>query len=252
MDLLNVRLGFGFSAGLFDYVLSFGKATQAAVARADRPGVLRRCTTDCSDSSSRASISRRRVVRSKMLRARASDAGTQDDAVQGWIRALGGASNLVAVDACTTRLRLSIADQKAVNEAALKSLGARGLVRPSQQTLQVVVGPIADQLASSIRAGLKLPASVASTAPAAAAVEAPATPCTEPDLGLSIAADARWLRRTFATCARPRAVCVSPCAMTPLSQPTLPSWPACEASRARWLTAFISSSVPPHPACSPN
>jgi PTS system N-acetylglucosamine-specific IIC component len=60
---------------------------------------------------------------------------------------------------------LSIADQKAVNEAALKSLGARGFVRPSQQTLQVVVGPIADQLASSIRAGLKLPASVASASP---------------------------------------------------------------------------------------
>ncbi len=115
-----------------------------------------RCTTACSDSSSCASISRRRVVRSKIPRARAVDAGTQDDAVQGWIRALGGAGNLVAVDACTTRLRLSIADQKAVNEAALKSLGARGLVRPSQQTLQVVVGPIADQLASSIRAGLRL------------------------------------------------------------------------------------------------
>jgi PTS system N-acetylglucosamine-specific IIC component len=94
---------------------------------------------------------------------------TRDDAVQGWIRALGGAGNLVAVDACTTRLRLSIADQKVVDEAALRSLGARGLVRPSQQTLQVVVGPIADQLASSIRAGLKLPANVEVAAPVAAA-----------------------------------------------------------------------------------
>ncbi len=27
MDLLGVRLGFGFSAGLFDYVLNYGKAT---------------------------------------------------------------------------------------------------------------------------------------------------------------------------------------------------------------------------------
>ena len=75
--------------------------------------------------------------------------------------------NLVAVDACTTRLRLSIANQKAVDEAALKSLGARGLVRPSQETLQVVVGPIADQLASSIRAGLKLPAPAAAPTVAA-------------------------------------------------------------------------------------
>jgi len=93
-----------------------------------------------------------------------SEAATQDDSAQGWIRALGGAGNLVAIDACTTRLRLSIADQKAVDEPALKSLGARGLVRPSPTTLQVVVGPIADQLASSIRAGLKIPASVATAA----------------------------------------------------------------------------------------
>src|SRR6201999_939015 len=28
MDLLGVRLGFGFSAGLFDYVINFGKATR--------------------------------------------------------------------------------------------------------------------------------------------------------------------------------------------------------------------------------
>jgi PTS system N-acetylglucosamine-specific IIC component len=85
-------------------------------------------------------------------------------------------------------LRLSIADQKAVNEGALKSLGARGFVRPSQQTLQVVVGPIADQLASSIRAGLKLPASVASTSPAVATTEAPAilTAISAPQLLLTL------------------------------------------------------------------
>jgi PTS system N-acetylglucosamine-specific IIC component len=40
MNLLDVKLGFTFSAGLFDYVLNFGKATPA-VAAADR-GDLRR------------------------------------------------------------------------------------------------------------------------------------------------------------------------------------------------------------------
>jgi PTS system N-acetylglucosamine-specific IIC component len=39
----------------------------------------------------------------------------------------------------------------------LKKLGARGVVHPSAETLQVVVGPIADQLASDIRAELKTP-----------------------------------------------------------------------------------------------
>ena len=61
----------------------------------------------------------------------------------------------MSVDACTTRLRLVVADQKAVDEAALRALGARGLVRPSAESLQVVVGPIADQLASEIRAEMR-------------------------------------------------------------------------------------------------
>ena len=69
--------------------------------------------------------------------------------------ALGGAGNLVSVDACATRLRLIVADQSKVNEAALKALGARGLIRPSDKALQIVLGPIADQVAADIRAELK-------------------------------------------------------------------------------------------------
>ena len=68
-----------------------------------------------------------------------------------------------SVDACTTRLRLVVADQAAVDEAALKRLGARGVVRPSAETLQVVLGPIADQLASDIRAELKAPSTAAAS-----------------------------------------------------------------------------------------
>ncbi|MDY6946272.1 MAG: N-acetylglucosamine-specific PTS transporter subunit IIBC [Pseudomonadota bacterium] len=168
MDLINVRLGFGFSAGLFDYVLNYSQAT--------RPLWL--LPIGLAYFALYYWLFRFFILRFKLatpgreledVRRPSADAATQDDSIQGWIRALGGAGNLVAVDACTTRLRLSIADQKNVDEAALRALGARGLVRPSQQTLQVVVGPVADQLASSIRAGLKLPAGVATTSP-------PATP----------------------------------------------------------------------------
>ncbi|WP_293858438.1 N-acetylglucosamine-specific PTS transporter subunit IIBC [Steroidobacter sp.] len=163
MDLLNIRIGFGFSAGLFDYVLNFSQATQplwlvpiGLIYFALYYGLFRFFIVRFNLATPGREI--------EDVNSTTGEATTQDDSVQGWIRALGGAGNLVAVDACTTRLRLSIADQKLVNEAALKSLGARGLVRPSQQTLQVVVGPIADQLASSIRHGLKLPASLGTQA----------------------------------------------------------------------------------------
>ena len=69
--------------------------------------------------------------------------------------ALGGAQNLTEVAACTTRLRLVLVDNRAIDEATLKRLGARGILRSSATGLQVVLGPIADQVAGEIRAALR-------------------------------------------------------------------------------------------------
>ena len=67
------------------------------------------------------------------------------------MRALGGNRNLKLVDACTTRLRLEVVDDALVNEPALRSFGARGIVRPGRNALQVVIGPQAEILAGEIR-----------------------------------------------------------------------------------------------------
>jgi PTS system N-acetylglucosamine-specific IIC component len=89
--------------------------------------------------------------------------------VHAWIKALGDADNLRAVEACTTRLRLVLADVSRIDEPALKALGSRGVLRIGDGAVQVVVGPVADQLASEIRAGLRSgaapPAVSASVAP---------------------------------------------------------------------------------------
>ena len=69
-----------------------------------------------------------------------------------------------------TRLRLVVHDQDKVNDARLRVLGAAGLIRPSAQGLQVVLGPIADAVAMEMRAAAG-PLSVAApetAAPAAA------------------------------------------------------------------------------------
>ena len=79
--------------------------------------------------------------------------------------ALGGAQNLTEVAACTTRLRLELVDNTAVDEPMLKRLGARGIIRSSTTGLQVVLGPIADQVAGEIRATLRS-AAPATPAPA--------------------------------------------------------------------------------------
>ena len=67
------------------------------------------------------------------------------------MRALGGNRNLKLVDACTTRLRLEVEDDSLVNEPALRTLGARGIVRPSRNVLQVVIGAQAEIVAGEIR-----------------------------------------------------------------------------------------------------
>jgi PTS system N-acetylglucosamine-specific IIC component len=88
------------------------------------------------------------------------------------------------VAACTTRLRLTVADQAAVDATALSRLGARGLVRPAPQALQVVIGPTADRLAGEIREALgsATPAAVVRNAhaPELPAVVPPVPPAAAP------------------------------------------------------------------------
>jgi PTS system N-acetylglucosamine-specific IIC component len=68
-------------------------------------------------------------------------------------------------------------DNKAIDEAALKRLGARGILRSATQGLQVVLGPIADQVAGemrdALRAGVATEAKPAPEASPDAAREAP-------------------------------------------------------------------------------
>ena len=65
------------------------------------------------------------------------------------VAGLGGADNIVEIEACITRLRTEVADGGLVDEAALKAAGAHGVLR-SGTVVQVVVGPDADTIASDI------------------------------------------------------------------------------------------------------
>jgi N-acetylglucosamine PTS system EIICBA or EIICB component len=153
MDALQVRLGFSFSAGLFDYVINFGQASRpwmllpiglaySLVYYAGFRFVIRRFALPTPGREADAP-------------AAAAASVPESDRAKAMIAALGGAANLRSVDACTTRLRLTVADQSAVDEPALRALGVRGLVRPSADSLQVVLGPIADQVAGELRAVLR-------------------------------------------------------------------------------------------------
>jgi len=152
MSLLGVHLGFGFSAGLFDYTINFGKAQKplllipigllyaAIYYSAFRFAIIR---------FDLKTLGRDAAPISNMPKNTA--AGARGEA---YLVALGGAANLKSVDACTTRLRLTVVAQEPVDEAALRALGAKGFVRPVPGALQVVIGPQADQIASEIRVAI--------------------------------------------------------------------------------------------------
>jgi len=65
------------------------------------------------------------------------------------VAGLGGADNIVEIEACITRLRTEVKDASLVDEAVLKKAGAHGVMRAGS-ALQVVVGPEADTIASDI------------------------------------------------------------------------------------------------------
>ncbi|MBR9905114.1 MAG: PTS transporter subunit EIIC [Gammaproteobacteria bacterium] len=149
---LDVKLGFTFSAGAFDFALSYGLSTNGwlmlpvglayfviyytifrwAIVRFDLP-------TPGRDPETIAPVG---------TEAAPSERGPA------FVAALGGAANLQSVGACTTRLRLVLDNPDAIDEAALKALGSRGLLRLQGGGLQVIVGPIADAVVDDIRAAL--------------------------------------------------------------------------------------------------
>lgn len=65
------------------------------------------------------------------------------------IAAFGGRQNLVSVDACITRLRMEVADPSKVDQARLKGLGAAGVVEVGN-SVQAVFGTDAEALKNDI------------------------------------------------------------------------------------------------------
>jgi PTS system N-acetylglucosamine-specific IIC component len=100
--------------------------------------------------------------------------GLGDSKAERLIAAFGGRENLVNVDACITRLRMEVADKGKVDKARLKALGAAGVIEVGNN-VQAVFGTKAEILKSEIKDAM------AGAAPVAVAQtpDAPATPAPD-------------------------------------------------------------------------
>ncbi|MGC5702190.1 PTS transporter subunit EIIC [Pseudomonas sp. NFXW11] len=168
-NLLDIHLGFTFSGGAIDMALGWGRSTNGwkVLPVGLLYGLLYYLVFDFC-------IRRFNLKTPGREDSPSSDKATlsSDQRANAYIKALGGAANLITVGACTTRLRLELADRNQASDSQLKALGAMAVVRPGKGgSLQVVVGPLADSIADEIR--LALPAAARITPPASAAEPAP-------------------------------------------------------------------------------
>lgn len=163
--ILGIRTGFGFSAGLIDYILSFGIASKPlllllvgviyfiiyyflfywVITKFDLPTLGRLNTEEglvnpASEIMGNAPSSKKTTIREDIT-----------SMAKDFLEALGGSDNIKSLEACVTRIRLIVHDDSVVTEEKLKKTGATAVVRMGKNNLQVVVGTKADLIAQEMR-----------------------------------------------------------------------------------------------------
>ena len=176
--LLGIRIGFGFSAGLTDYLLNFSKSNTSqpllllvvglvygviyyfvfsfVIKRFDL-GTPGRGETSTGLSTDWILPESQRGPKPSKNGARSTGTVTEDrDDVLAMevVSALGGKENIQSVEGCITRLRLFVNDPVQIDEPRLKSLGASGVIKRGK-IAQVVMGTQSDRIATRMNRILK-------------------------------------------------------------------------------------------------
>ncbi len=153
--LLPLRIGFNFSAGLFDYILSFNAPM------AQNPWLLIPIGLVFF-------VVYYVVFRFIITKFNLKTPGREDDDTEAEMKVslsnnnftevaaiilegLGGKKNISNIDNCITRLRVEIKDYTAVDEKKIKSAGIAGVIRPSKTSVQVIVGTQVQFVADEIK-----------------------------------------------------------------------------------------------------
>lgn len=153
--LLPARAGFNFSAGLFDYILSFNAPM------AENPLLLLPVGLAFF-------VIYYVVFRFVITKFNLKTPGREEDDTEAEMKVtlannnftevaavilegLGGKQNISAIDNCITRLRVEIKDYTAVNEKMIKSAGIAGVIRPGKTSVQVIIGTQVQFVADEIK-----------------------------------------------------------------------------------------------------
>ncbi|OOF84267.1 PTS glucose transporter subunit IIBC [Rodentibacter ratti] len=147
--------GFGFSAGLVDMVLSsrnplavnwYMLIVQGLVFFAIYYGIFRTAI-----KVFKLKTLGREEQEEAVEESSATTTSSREETAIKFIDALGGKANFRNIDACITRLRLTLVDHNNINEVQLKSLGSKGTIKIGNDGLQVILGPEAELVAEAIK-----------------------------------------------------------------------------------------------------
>ncbi|WP_106496654.1 N-acetylglucosamine-specific PTS transporter subunit IIBC [Lentibacillus sp. Marseille-P4043] len=157
----GIKDGFGFSAGLIDYLINLGIATKpfllllqgivfGAIYFVVFVFLIKKLDLK---TPGREDEDEDHVEENEQVGLPKKGKGTKDYEGKAYyyLTALGGPDNIDTLDYCATRLRLQINDMSKIDEKALKYQGAHGVMKINKKNLQVVVGTTVEFLATAMR-----------------------------------------------------------------------------------------------------
>lgn len=156
--MLGIRHGFGFSAGLTDYLLNWGLATKPILIIP--LGILFSVIYFCIfyfiinkmdlKTLGREDDKETTNIQEKLLKEKGIT-----ELARLYLYRIGGVENIKIIDSCITRLRLTLADTVCVDEKELKKIGASGVIRLGKNDMQIIVGTKAGLISEEIKKIMK-------------------------------------------------------------------------------------------------
>ncbi|MFD0695825.1 PTS transporter subunit EIIC [Paenibacillus sp. GCM10027628] len=153
MNILNVKMGFGFSAGFIDFVLNWDLSTKPywiiviGIAYFFVYYFTFRLYLHVFPSKI---PGREEAVEQEELEA-STQVVPKENRTTSILRHIGGPSNIISIDACITRLRLLVKEESLIQDGELKQLGAIGVIRLGKGNVHVVFGTESEQIRESMK-----------------------------------------------------------------------------------------------------
>ncbi|MEG9489644.1 N-acetylglucosamine-specific PTS transporter subunit IIBC [Mannheimia indoligenes] len=143
--------GFGFSAGLVDLVLSSRNPLAVQWYMLLVQGLVFAVIYYALFRIVIRAFNLKTPGREDDVEAQVVNTTSHQERAKQFIDALGGKENLLNIDACITRLRLTLADMSKVNDAQLKALGSKGNIKLGENAFQVILGTEAEFVADAMK-----------------------------------------------------------------------------------------------------